>query len=356
MKRRQAILLAVSAVVVVVALAAAVHRYRENQPVGDAGFTMGTIPYTIAVVPGDVERDDALAAATQAAKAIRRVDRVMSTYLPGSDLSRLNAAGAGEAVKLDSELMTLLLRARSLTAATDEAFDPTGRGLFLLWKETFKTGKLPGDDAVAKLVKIVGWENLTFNAADCTVVKSDPAVQVDLGAIAKGHAVDVAVEELQKAGLDGGMVEVGGEVRVFGVSPKGSKWVLGIRNPFAGSGAKPRPAFAGTVAISDGAVATSGDYIQGRKIGKKRYSHIIDPRTGRPVTVAPSVTVIAPDCMTADTWATALSVLGPDGIARVEAIDGLEAMMVVGDPEQYKILTTSGFGQYVRDPMGELVP
>jgi thiamine biosynthesis lipoprotein len=140
-------------------------------------------------------------------------------------------------------------------------------------------------------------------------------------------------------------VEVGGEVAVFGLAPTGGEWSIGIQNPFA-------PGICGVLRLDDRAMATSGNYEQFFTVDGKRFSHIIDPRTGRqadlPAPVA-SATVVAPDCMSADGWATALSVLGEKGLELIEARPGVEAMLILGNETDYKIVQTSGFAALLAD-------
>ncbi|MFW6154330.1 MAG: FAD:protein FMN transferase [Planctomycetota bacterium] len=311
-----------------------------------AGRTMGPIPFKVLIVPGDATDAQAEQAARDGYAALERINRHMSAYRPDSDVSRLNRAGAGEAVTLDEELLALLAVSREYTKQTDGAFDPTARQLFQLWIAAGKAGKLPSEEQIDDALAASGWQRLALDPAARTATKAVDDLEVDLGGIAKGYAVDEVIEVLRNAGMTAGLVEVGGEVRVFGPGPHDGAWMLGLDHPFATSAT--RHPLAGKLAVTDDAVATSGNYRQFSVIDGRRYSHIIDPRTGRPVDTAPSVTVIADDCTTADAWATALSVLGPEGLATVEAIDGVEAMMVVGTKDDARVRRTSGFAPYLR--------
>jgi thiamine biosynthesis lipoprotein len=323
-----------------------------------AGLTMGRIPFKIVGVwpmrgRGRIERDgeDVALALLEARDALDRVNEVMNAYRTGSDLSRLNAAAASRPVKVDADLLDVLATARQLTSLTDGAFDPTGRPVFELWKSAGANDRVPTDEEIATARALSGWDKLAWNQADRTVVKSAAGVAVDLGAIAKGHAVDRAIDRLKRLGLSGGLVEVGGEVRVFGLSPNAGQWLVGIQHPFRLSDDRGKPNLWGKLAVSEGAVATSGNYRRSSTIQGRRHSHIIDPRTGRPADRVASVTVIAEDCTTADAWATALSVLAPEALAKIETVDGIEAMMILGEPGRHQQHSTSGFDRYVRDSM-----
>jgi len=150
-------------------------------------------------------------------------------------------------------------------------------------------------------------------------------------------------------GLVGGLVDVGGDVRCFGRRQDGRAWRVGIRNPF-----KPEAAdLLAMLRVTDRAVCTSGNYFRFVEIGGRRYSHIIDPRPGpnmgMPADAIPSVTVLAPTAAVADAWATALSVLGPEGLALLQHDSGVEAMVVTGGPEDYQTHSTGGLAQFMAE-------
>ena len=184
---------------------------------------------------------------------------------------------------------------------------------------------------------VCGWDKSQLRA-DSAVKKHD-AASVDLGGIAKGFGIDQATEALQASGLQGGMVNVGGDVRCFGQRAGGGQWRIGVHSPFTDD-----DKFA-IIKLSSGSVCTSGNYERFFKIDSKRYSHIVDPRTGRPVDVAPSVTVVAPTATAADAWATALSVLGEAGLELIDENSGLEAMLIVGGPKDYRLVMTPGMAK-----------
>jgi thiamine biosynthesis lipoprotein len=176
-------------------------------------------------------------------------------------------------------------------------------------------------------------------------------VELDLGALAKGYAADQAAAVLAAAAeTTGGMVNLGGDLRCFGLSPRGGPWRVGIRHPFGEGNC-------GVLELTDAAVATSGDYYRYFEIAGRRYSHIFDPRTGRPARNTPSVTVVSlpaagrpPSAAQADAWATALSVLGPAGLKKLAARPGLHAMIVVGDPDAHQVHMTEGFRRLLSPP------
>ena len=238
------------------------------------------------------------------------VDASMSTWRKDSELSRLNRSGATP-VSVSEELLSVLTAAERVSIATNGAFDVTVGPLVAAWGfGANKTDVPPDAGALTRLRARVGYELLSIDAAKSTVTRAREDVSIDLSAIAKGYAVDRMGEVLQAAGLKHWMVEVGGEVLVSGLNAESQPWKLGVEEPTADG-----RSVALAVELTDGALATSGDYRQFRLVDGKMVSHTIDPRTGAPVSHGPaSVSVIADDCMAADAWATALMVLGPEGL------------------------------------------
>jgi FAD:protein FMN transferase len=233
---------------------------------------------------------------------LRAVNALMSDYRPDSEISRLNAAPRNTPVELAPETFFCLERAQDIAAATDGAFDITVRPLVSLWREAAANNTLPSDDQLAAVRQSVGYQKLQLNANNRTATLSAPKMQLDLGGIAKGYALDLAAQAMQEHELAGGLVDVGGDVYAFGHNADGSKWQVGIQHPFEAG-------LYGVLAITDRGVATSGLQQRFFEIDGRHYSHIIDPRTGRPTDQAPSVTVIAPTGLLADAWATAFSVM-----------------------------------------------
>jgi thiamine biosynthesis lipoprotein len=310
---------------------------------------MGTQCKLLVVVRGDHSGriDDAYAAAEQ---ALRNVEARMSMHLEASELSVLNAAPAGQLVPLAPETVELLKRCHTLTGRTDGAFDPTAKPLFDLWRRAAEADRPPTDEQLSEALAAGGWEHYElFPRQADGAIKRRTAAEIDLGGVAKGHAVDRAVEALRAGGAAGGLVNVGGDLRCFGHSADGAKWTVGIQDPFDPEAAE--PAF--RLLVSDAAVCTSGNYRRWFEVAGERHSHIIDPRTGRPADAVPSVTVVAADAVTADAWATALSVLGPAGLPLVERQESVEALIVSGDEENYGVHLTTGFAAFLVDPPEE---
>ena len=305
---------------------------------------MGTNSQLRVVVP--VNQADRAGAALRAAEAaLRKVEVAqMSWRVEGSDIFRLNAAEASQLVPMSAATIKVLEMAKGFTDHTEGAFDVTFAPVFSLWGAGGKANREPDPVALDHAREVSGWGQYEFQLD--AVVKFHTEAKVDLGGIAKGYGIDRAVEAMIDAGAAGGLVNVGGDIRCFGKRQDDKPWRISIQNPFQVKGGKPL----GILLLRDGAVCTSGNYRRYFEIDGKRYSHIIDPRTARPVAYAPSVTVVAPTAAEADAWATALSVLGPDGRELIDPASGIEAMIVVGTADDYRIYKTPSFDVLLERP------
>ena len=300
---------------------------------------MGTDCTLAAVVPPG-RRAHAEKALQEAEAVLRAAEARMSTWLDDSEIGRLNAAGGGVHVPLSPETLDVLRLARDANLRTDGTFDVTCRPLVELWRAAGKRGVVPDESELAAARAASNWELIELTDGGAT--KRRATVRVDLGGIAKGWAIDRAVEVLRRAGLSGGMVDVGGDLVCFGKPPDGGRWPVGVKDPL-GRGHLAR------LRLSGGAVCTSGGYARFTEIAGRRYSHIIDPRTSEPADAALSVTVVAPDAATADVWATALSVLGTAGLKKLPG--GVEAMMMTGSKEDHQTVCTPGLGELLEEPL-----
>lgn len=298
---------------------------------------MGTDCQITAVMPR--RATPAGQAALRAAEAeLRRVEALMSAWLADSEIARLNAAPAGTEVPLSIDSRRVLAASRQAWEASAGAFDITCRPLLELWKEAGRRGRLPSDAELAAARAESSWAMLRLTPGGAT--KTAPTACVDLGGIAKGYGIDRATDALRAAGCLGGLVDVGGDLRCFGRSPDGVTWRIGIRDPL---GERLRE----TLHLTDRAVCTSGNYQRFVTIAGRRFSHIVDPRTGWPADRVPSVTVVAPTALEADPWATALSVLGFDGLSKLPA--GVEALLVNGGDGSARA-QTPGIARWLREP------
>ena len=274
-----------------------------------------------------------------AESALREVEARMSSWLADSEIGRLNTAPAGEQVPLSAATVDVLQAAHKAATDTQGAFDVTIGPLIKVWKQAGKAGKLPAEQDLTRARAASSWRLIELRASGA-VKKADTA-RVDLGGIAKGFGIDRALAAMKREGAIGGLVDVGGDLRCFGQAPDGASWAVDVRDPFGDGNLA-------ELQVREAAVCTSGNYARYVEIGGKRYSHIIDPRTGWPAETAPSVTVVAAQTITADIWATALSVLGERGLNLLPP--GVEAMVVLGCPADHRLLYTPGFKAMLKGP------
>ncbi len=265
----------------------------------------------------------------QLTKELGRIDSTLSLFNKVSLLSRINNNSTDQA---DSLLCKVLTIAQQVSKSTGGAFDITVAPLVKIWGfGPDGVGKTPSASTLDSLRAFVGYDKVRLEGN--RVVKSDPRVQIDLGAIAKGYAVDCMAQVLRAHGVEDFMVEIGGEVVCQGNNPDGKPWTVGIVKPTTAD------ATAGmlqnVLTLGTGAMATSGNYLNFHQQGGRRVAHTIDPRTASPVSHnLLSATVVAPDCATADAYATAFMVLGLDGAKSIiQHTSNLGAYLIYADAD-----------------------
>ncbi len=259
----------------------------------------------------------AKAAADGAFARIAELNHIFSDYEDDSELSLLSrTSGSGKKVPVSPELWLVLNRARQMAERTGGAFDPTCGPLTAAWRRARRKNELPSPALVEELRTRCGWQKLRLDPETKTAELLAPEMRLDLGAIAKGYACDQALKLLRERGHPISLVAGAGDMAAGDPPPDRKGWRISI-DPLDAEGGAPVPATV-VVEIANCAIATSGDRYQRLQIGDKRYSHILDLRTGQPLMDHSLVTVIASDCMTADSLSTALSAIGPkDGPALV---------------------------------------
>jgi thiamine biosynthesis lipoprotein len=255
--------------------------------------------------------------------------RLMSNYQDDSELSRFNAIRTTETFPIAPETAEVISHSMAISDLSGGAFDVTVGPLVGAWGFGPITEPVvaPTDEVISRLLEATGHEHLVFDPRQPSLAKKVPELELDFSAVAKGYAIDLVAEALTGHGYDRFMVEVGGEIRVQGLNSEDGPWRLAVERPL-----EMGRLLQTTVAIEDGSLATSGDYRNYREIDGDRISHIIDPRTGRPIAHGlASVSVIDPLCVRADGLATALLVLGPDeGFALAET-HRIPAMFLMRD-------------------------
>ena len=248
---------------------------------------------------------------------LESINRQMSTYRPDSDISRFNQAEAGSWQVLPADFWRVIRYSLQLAEDSGGAFDPTVGPLVNLWGfgPDSKRDEPPVAAELEAIQARIGYQRLAWREADQALLQPGDAY-VDLSAVAKGYAVDKVADLLLGLGVEDLLVEIGGELRAHGGKPAGQPWKVAIEKPLPGV-----REVAHIVAMKNMAIATSGDYRNYFQAGDRRYSHIIDPRTGYPVNhKVVSVSVLHPRCAEADALATALTVMGAEeGMAWAEA-------------------------------------
>lgn len=280
---------------------------RPPEPIILTGETMGT--YWTVRLTALPESQDVPGLQAQIGDLLDQVNDEMSTYRQDSVISQFNRAPAGTTVALPSGFSRVLTEAMFWAKTTGGAFDPTAGPLVNLWGFGPDRGERtpPTPEQIEAVRQWVGWERLSFDQSTDNLIQPGQMV-LDLSGIAKGWGVDVIAEHLMSSGIEGFLVDIGGELRVAGRRPDGTGWRVGIERPAAG-----RREAVTVIEVEDLAIATSGNYRNFFEADGDHFSHLIDPRSGRPIdhdTV--SVTVVTETATVADALATALSIMSID--------------------------------------------
>jgi thiamine biosynthesis lipoprotein len=292
------------------------------------------------------------ATAERAERALWRriwdLERKLSTWIPTSQLSRVNRDAAGEPVRVDADVMSVLETAGSTWSASNGAFDPTVGPLLRVWKPLAVLKELPAPEEVAAAKALVGFGQVRLLTKERAVSFLRPGITLDVGGIGKGYAAEQAVRAALDAGAVACRVNAGGDMFAGGAprgSPKGHP--VTIRDPDG----PPDATLPGiSFPVLNAGVATSGNYERYTEIAGKRYSHILDPRTGRPVPDAVvQVTVVSNDGAEADALATALTVLGVDrGLALLRGYKYAYALFITREDGKLVLHPSPGFEAIVR--------
>jgi len=269
---------------------------------------------------------------------MENIDHLMSRFRDDSEVSLINRSKVNEPIKVSGDLLSLINKADKLSIITDGAFDITIAPLLRLWGfYDDSTPLAPTDEEIQKTLILTGHGKILIDREYGFVGFREKGMEIDLSGIAKGFAVDQAINTLKREGVRSALVDAGGDIYCLGSAPEGKPWKVGLKHPRKNT-------IMTVLTLKDIAVATSGDYENFKEFEEEHFSHIINPRTGYPVRQSPiSVTVLARDCTTADGLATALSVLGSKmGLLLVNQLPDVEAILVLSDNGEIKIETSEG--------------
>ena len=276
-------------------------------------------------------RPEAERIARAAYARVEFLNGIFSDYNPSSELNRLGRAPVGEPVRVSSELFNILQRAQALARDTRGAFDVTAGPSVRFWRLARKRGQMPPVQELQAAQNRVGYQKLLLNAKQQTVTLHVAQLQLDLGGIAKGYAVDEAMAVLKANGIARAYVATDSDLLTSGPPPGKVGWKIELRNVDEFGNLYPR-----TVILKHVALSTSGDTEQFVEINGRRYSHIVDPRTGIGLTSRIQATVVAADSVTADSYATAVCVLGKQAGLQFAGRRQLQALVLelAGDRPQ----------------------
>ena len=284
---------------------------------------MGTLVFLTAVAPDEQIAHDAV---QKGFDEIHRLEEILSTWIPESELSRINAGAGRTAVAVSPETMEVLAKSIEMDRLTEGGFNIAIGPAVEAWNVS-REGRIPTQEELDAVRPLLHLENLLLDKESRMVFLRKPGMRVDIGGIGKGYAADLAAHVMQQAGATAGVVAISGDIKTFGRMPDGERFVFGIHHP------RQEGALLGQLELEDEAVSTAGDY---QRYFMKDGVHILDPQTLQLARASQSVTVVAKEGVLADGLDTGIFVMGPEkGMALIESLDGVEGVIVGEDGEVY---------------------
>ncbi|SHJ51684.1 thiamine biosynthesis lipoprotein [Malonomonas rubra DSM 5091] len=300
-----------------------------EQQLSRTALVMGTLVEIKAFGDDEEQLDSAI---SKAFAEMTRLEALLSSHQPKSEISRLS--NSADEFVASPETIELISLGRKIAERSNGAFDMTLGALKKLWAIESENPQVPSEEQIAVALQGVGPEALQLDGN--RVRKKLPGLQVDLGGIAKGYAVDRALALLRAAGITSASVNAGGDIALLG-DHDGRPWRIGIQHP------RKSGELLAALELSDRAVVSSGDYERFFEQDGIRYHHIFDPRSGQPARLCQSVTVVAADAASADALATAAFVLGPEeGLQLLEQLPDVEGLIIANNGKEWQ---TSGLPQ-----------
>ena len=286
----------------------------------ESSILMGSSFEITVVAEGEDFAKESLAIAK---KEIIRIENLISSWDQKSETSRINRNAGIAAVEVSKELFDLIFRAQQISKLSSGAFDLTFAAIDKLWNFDGKESEMPNPDTLKASVFNIGYQLIELDEESLTVFLPKKGMKIGFGAIGKGYAADRAKQLLVERGVLGGIINASGDMNTWGTKPDGSSWTIGIVNPMNN-----KKVFS-WFSLEHNAVVTSGDYEKFTQINGRRYSHIIDPRTGIPSQGIVSCTVFAGKAELADAIATAIFVMGVEsGLFLIDQLPNIEAILI----------------------------
>jgi len=258
----------------------------------------------------------------EAIAEITRIEKMISSWDEGSETFQINKNAGIKPVKVSRELFNLIKRCKGISSLTDGAFDISYSSMDKIWKFDGSMTEMPSAERIKQSVEKVGYEKIILNTEKQTVFLKEKGMKISFGAIGKGYAADKAKRFLISKQVAGGIIDAAGDLSTWGTDVTGKKWIIGIVNPLA------KDKIVSWLPIVESSVATSGNYEKFVTFKGKRYSHIIDPRTGYPSWGIRQVSVFAKDAEFCDALATAVFIMGKEaGMFLVNQLDNVEVIL-----------------------------
>ena len=302
-----------------------VESYAKEALIKRSQYLMGTLVFVTGVAPEEEVAKKAVAAGLA---EIRRIEKFMSTWIPTSELSKVNAAAGKHAVHVGPENMAVLKASLRMAALTEGGFNIAVGPAVDAWNVS-QEGRIPSEKELDGVRPFTLLENIVLDEQFGTVHLKQAGMKIDVGGIGKGYAADLVVDVMKEAGATAGVVALSGDIKTFGRLPDQERFVFGIQHP-----RKEQGHILGRIELENEAVSTAGDYQRFIMIDGIRYHHILDPQTLQPARGCQSVTIIAKDGVMADGLDTGIFVMGPKkGMALIESLPDVEGVIVNMDGE-----------------------
>ncbi|KUG11201.1 thiamine biosynthesis protein ApbE [Elizabethkingia sp. HvH-WGS333] len=235
---------------------------------------------------------------------ITRIENLISEWRPETQISQVNQNAGIKPIKVDKEVFDLTKKGIYFSKLTDGAFDISIVAMDKIWKFDDSMDELPSEQAIKESVRNVGYQNIILDSINSTIFLKNPGMKIGFGSIGKGYAADKTRDLMKSMGVKAGIIDASGDISTWGTQPDGKPWAIGINNPFNDH------KMAAVLYFKENAVTTSGSYEKYAEIHGKRYSHIMNPKTGYPSTGLTSVTITGPNATMANGFSTSIMVLG----------------------------------------------